>query len=248
MSDAGEKTFWEHLEDLRWLIARVLLVAGVAIVACFCFKDELFSLVLAPSRPDFVLYRLLPGFECPDLPHGLVNTSLPGQLMTHLKVAMAVGVIVAAPVVIWLVARYLSPALYPGERRALRMVFWWGALLFLLGLAVAYLLVFPLAYQFLAGYVVSDEVTNLFTLDSYIDNMLLLCLLMGVLFELPIVAVMLGRVGLVSSKLMRRYRRHALLAIVTLAAIITPTTDVFTLVLVSLPVCLLYEVSVHLVK
>ncbi len=130
----------------------------------------------------------------------------------------------------------------------MRTAFTWGTILFFLGVAIAYVLVFPLAYQFLASYEVSDEVENMFTLGSYIDNLSLLCLLMGVFFELPIVAVLLGKLGLITSSLMKEYRRHAILAIVILAAIITPTTDVFTLALVSLPICVLYEVSVHLVK
>ncbi len=248
MSDSEDKTFWEHLDDLRGLLVHVVVVSGVAIVACFCFKDELFDVVLAPSHPDFLLYRLLSGLAAPNLPAGLVNTSLAGQLMAHFKVAILAGVVVSAPVVVWLVGRYLAPALYPAEKRAMRLIFLWGGLLFFLGIAVAYLLVFPLAYQFMASYVVSDEVANMFTLDSYIDNMLLLLLLMGVLFEMPVMAMLLGRAGIVSARLMRKYRRHALLAIVTAAAVITPTTDVFTLVIVSLPICVLYEVSIHLVK
>lgn len=248
MTDSEDKTFWEHLDDLRALIVRILCVVGVAVVACFCFKETLFGVVLAPAHEDFFLYRLLSGITQPSLPSGLINTGLAGQLMTHFKVATGAGIVVSAPIIVYMMARYVAPALYPGERRALRLAFGWGTLLFLLGMFVAYSLVFPLAFQFLANYEVSGEVTNMFTLDSYIDNLLLLCLLMGVLFELPIVAIILGKLGIVTSALMKKYRRHAILAIVTVAAIITPTTDIFTLTLVSLPVYLLYEVSVHLVK
>ncbi len=248
MTGSEDKTFWEHLDDLRTLIVRILCVVGVAVVVCFCFKETLFGVVLAPSHEDFFLYQLLSGIAQPSLPSGLINTGLAGQLMTHFKVAAGAGIVVSAPIVVYMVARYVAPALYPGERRALRFAFGWGTMLFLLGMFVAYSLVFPLAFQFLANYEVADEVTNMFTLDSYIDNLLLLCLLMGVLFELPIVAIILSKLGLVTSALMKKYRRHAILAIVTVAAIITPTTDIFTLTLVSLPVYLLYEVSVHLVK
>ncbi len=248
MSESTDKTFWEHLDELRALLFRIVIILAVAVIVCFCFKDELFDFVLAPSRPDFILYRLLSGLGTPQLPDHLINTSLAGQLMTHFKVAMTVGAALCVPIIIWLVARYLAPALYPKERHAMRVAFSWGTLLFFLGVATAYVLVFPLAYQFLASYEVSGEVENMFTLESYIDNLSLLCLLMGVFFELPIVAVLLGKLGLVTSNLMKTYRRHAILAIVTLAAIITPTTDIFTLTLVSLPICVLYEVSVHLVK
>lgn len=247
-SNPGDKSFWDHLDDLRALILRILVVMAVAAVISFCLKDLLFGIVLAPSRPDFIIYKLLSGLVSPNLPEGFVNTTLTGQMMTHFKVAISAGIIASAPIVVILVAQYLAPALYPGERKALTRALTWGSILFYLGLGISYFLIFPLAYQFLASYEVSESVHNMLTLSSYVDNLLLLCLLMGVLFELPVVAVLLGRVGLVSSSLMRRYRRHAILIIVTAAAIITPTTDIFTLIIVSLPVFLLYEVSIHLVK
>ena len=248
MGASADKTFWEHLDDLRDLLARVLLVVAVAAVACFCLKDEIFNFVMAPSRPDFILYRLLSGLEPPDLGGGLINTRLSGQLMMHFKVAVGAGLCLSAPIVAWMMARYLAPALYPNERRAMGEAFLWGGVLFAVGAAMAYVLVFPLAFRFLATYEVSPLVTNMITLDSYVDNLLLLCLLMGVLFELPVVARIFSNLGLVTAPLMRRYRRHALLAIVTLAAIITPTTDALTLALVSLPVWLLYEASILVVR
>lgn len=248
MGASDEKTFWEHLDDLRALLVRALLVVAVATVVCFCLKDEIFDFVMAPSRPDFILYRLLSGLEPPDIGGGLINTRLSGQLMMHFKVALGSGLCLSAPVVAWMVARYLAPALYPGERRAMGGAFLWGGALFVIGAGMAYVLIFPLAFRFLATYEVSPAVTNMITLDSYVDNLMLLCLLMGVLFELPVVARMLSNLGLLTAPLMRRYRRHALLAIVTLAAIITPTTDALTLALVSLPVWLLYEASVLVVK
>lgn len=248
MASPTDKTFWEHLDDLRALLLRSLAVVAVAAVVCFCFKDELFAVVLAPLRPDFLLYRLLGGGAPPDFGAGLVNTRLSGQLMMHLKLAVGAGVCCSVPVLAWLGARYLGPALYPRERRALGAAFAVGGALFALGVSVAYVLVFPLAYRFLAGYEVSASVTNMITLDSYVDNMLTLCLVMGVLFELPVVARALSAAGLVDRGLMRRYRRHAIVCIVTLAAVVTPTTDALTLALVSLPVWLLYEASVLVVK
>ncbi|MDY4173749.1 MAG: twin-arginine translocase subunit TatC [Bacteroidales bacterium] len=243
-----EKTFWEHLDDLRGLLIRIVAVVSALSVICFCFKDELFGIVMAPSHPDFVLYRVLGGLIPPSIEGGLINTSLSGQLMMHFKVALGAGVCLSAPVVIFMVARYLSPALYAQERRAMTAVFVWGGLLFAVGAAVAYVLIFPLAYQFLMTYQVSPDVQNMINLQSYIDNLLLLCLLMGVLFELPVVARVLSALGLLTRGVMRRYRRHALLAIVTLSAIVTPTTDVLTLALVSLPVWLLYEASILVVR
>ena len=248
MGEEVEKTFWEHVDDLRGLIVRSLLVVAVATVVCFCLKDVIFGIVMWPSRPDFVLYKIFSGLEPPNLSGGLINTRLSGQLMMHFKVALGMGLCCSAPIVAWMVARYLSPALYPNERRALGVAFAWGAVLFVIGAALAYVLIFPLAYQFLATYEVTSEVTNMITLESYIDNLLMMCLMMGVLFELPMVARVLSGMGLLTRGVMRKYRRHAIVVIVVLAAIITPTTDALTLALVSLPVWILYEASILVVR
>ena len=244
----SEKTFWEHLDDLRGLLVRIVVVVVALTIACFCFKDALFDFIMAPSRPDFVLYRVLGGLAPPDVDGGIINTRLSGQLMIHLKVAMGAGICLSAPVVAFFVARYLSPAFYPGERRAMTAAFAWGGLLFAAGAALSYVLVFPLAYRFLMTYEVSPLVSNMVDIQSYVDNMLMLCIMMGVLFELPVVARILSGMGLLTRRAMRQYRRHAILAIVTLAAIVTPTTDILTLGLVSLPVWLLYEASILVVR
>ncbi len=251
--EAENKTFWEHLDDLRAVILRIVGVVCVATVGCFCFKEAIFELVFAPSEGDFILYRILGrvagvGAESiapPDV--RIINTELAGQLIMHLKVALGVGIVVTVPYVVWAVANYLAPALYAGERRAMRTVFCWGTALFYVGMLVSYVLVFPLAYRFLVAYQVGEMVENMISLESYVDNLLLLCLLMGVLFELPIVAVALSRVGIIDARIMRTYRRHAVLVILTVAAIVTPTTDIFTLLLVALPVYFLYEVSIVVV-
>ena len=145
-------------------------------------------------------------------------------------------------------ATYLLPALYVPERRIFIPSLVCGSLLFYVGMAVAYFLVFPLAYRFLIDYSVAIEVDNMITLQSYVDTLLILIIAMGLLFELPVVAFALGRLGIVNRGLMRQYRRHAVLIIVILAAIITPTTDALTLVLVSLPIIVLYEVSIFVVR
>lgn len=217
MEHDTEKTFWEHLDDLRGLLVKSLVVIGVLTVVCFCLKEELFAIVMAPSRPDFPLYKIFSGLTPPDISGGLINTRLSGQLMMHFKVALGAGLCCSAPVVAWMVGRYLAPRSTPTSGESWASVFIWGGLLFVMGVALSYVLIFPLAYQFLATYEVSPVVTNLISLDSYIDNMLMLCLLMGVLFELPVVAKLLSKMGLLTRGVMRRYRRHAILVIVTLA-------------------------------
>lgn len=244
------KSFWEHLDDVRTLILRLIAVVVVVSVVCFCCKELLFSLLLAPAQPDFVLYRLFSflSFDIPEQPLSLINTQMAGQLVAHLKVAISVGIVLSIPILLAIVATYLLPALYVPERRIFILSLVCGTLLFYVGMAVAYFLVFPLAYRFLIDYSVAIEVDNMITLQSYVDTLLILIIAMGLLFELPMVAFALGRLGIVNRGLMRQYRRHAVLIIVILAAIITPTTDALTLVLVSLPIIVLYEVSIFVVR
>lgn len=242
-SEAG--TFWEHLDVLRWVILRSLAVAVVFAVAAFCLKDWLFAVVLAPKSSDFVTFRLL-GVD--PFSVNLMNTGLTEQFMTHMRVAMYAGLLCAAPYIIYELFRFVSPGLYAGERRAGFWLVTSGYLMFMTGTLLNYLLIFPLTVRFLGTYQVSDEVANMLTLQSYIDTLISMSLVMGIIFELPVVCAILGRMGFISANLMSRYRRHAIVAILIVAAIITPTTDVFTLCIVSLPIWLLYELSIGLVK
>lgn len=239
-----EGTFWEHLEVLRWVIVRSLLVTVAFAVVAFCLKDWLFAVVLAPRSSEFVTFRLM-GVE-PFSIH-LMNTGLTEQFMTHVKVALYVGLLCAAPYVVYELFRFVSPGLYDQERRASRWVVTSACTMFFLGTLLNYFLIFPLTVRFLGTYQVSADVDNMLTLQSYIDTLLTMSLVMGVIFELPILCVILGRMGFINSRLMARYRRHAIVAILVVAAIITPTTDVFTLFIVALPIWLLYEVSILLV-
>lgn len=243
-----EKTFWEHLDELRSVIVRIVLSLVVLSVVLFFFKDALFGVALAPSSPDFTLYKLIsriaPLESVEEFAPQLINTELTGQFMIHMQVAFYGAVIVAAPYILWQLFGYVSPALYDNERKMVRGVLVAGTALFYAGALLSYFLIFPLSFRFLILYQVDEQVSNMIQLSSYIDTLLVLTLLMGVLFELPLVAIMLGRYGFVTSEMMSSYRRHALLAILIISAIITPTTDVFTLMIVSLPIYLLYEASI----
>ena len=244
MSGQATGTFWDHLDILRWAILRSLAVAVVFAVAAFCLKDLLFAVVLAPRSSDFVTFRLM-GVE-PFSVH-LINTGLTEQFLTHMRVAMYAGVLCAAPYIIYELFRFISPGLYAAERRAAVWVVSSGYVMFMLGTLLNYLLIFPLTVRFLGTYQVSADVDNMLTLQSYIDTLLSMSLIMGIIFELPVVCAILGRLGMVNRRLMSHYRRHAVVAILIVAAIITPTTDVFTLCIVSLPIWLLYEASILLV-
>ena len=245
MNDGGELTFWEHLDVLRGSIIRMLVAAVAAGVAAFVLKDWLFAVVLAPSGSDFVTYRLL-GVE--PFKIELVNTGLTEQFMIHMKVALAAGVLMASPYILYLLFRFVSPALYDNERRCSVRLTLAAYAMFMLGVAVNYFVVFPLTVRFLGTYQVSTDVHNLLTISSYVDTLAMMSIVFGIVFEIPVVSWLLARFGLLKSAWMGRYRRHALVAIVAVAAVITPTSDVFTLTLVSLPIWLLYEVSVLIVK
>ena len=241
----GEQvTFWDHLDELRWAIIRSLGVVVVFAVAMFCLKDQLFAVVLAPRSSDFVTYRLM-GAEAFSIP--LMNIGLTEQFMTHMRVAVYAGLLFALPYVLYELFRFVSPGLYRHERRAAMWIVCSSYLMFGLGTAVNYFIIFPFTVRFLGTYQVSADVANMLTLQSYIDTLITMSFVIGLIFELPVVCTILGRMGFVNGSLMRRYRRHAVVAILVVAAIITPTTDVFTLMVVSLPIWLLYEVSILLV-
>lgn len=244
MSEVHEGNFWEHLDDLRSTLIRILLVVCVFAVAAFCLKDWLFDVVLAPSSGRFPLFRWL-GAE-PFRIH-LMNVGLTEQFAVHLKTAAYAGLLMASPVVLYELFRFISPALYANERRYALALVGSSYLMFLLGTLLNYGFIFPLTVRFLGTYQVSPMVENMLTLSSYIDTFISLSLLIGLVFELPVFCWLLGKMGLIHRRLMQRYRRHAIVAILVVAAVITPTTDAFTLLIVSLPIWLLYEASVWVV-
>ena len=245
MSETPTMTFWDHLDELRSVIIRTVVVTVVAAAVAFCLKEQLFEIVLAPRTSDFITYRLM-GVE-PFSIH-LMNTGLTEQFMIHLKTAMYAGVLVALPYIIYLLFRFVSPALYDNERKYATLLCTSGYLMFMLGTLLNYFLIFPLTVKFLGTYQVSPDVANMLTLQSYMDTMLMMNLVMGILFELPVVSWILARMGLVNAQMMRSMRRHAVVAILVIAAIITPTTDAFTLFIVALPIWLLYELSILIVR
>ena len=233
-------TFWEHLDELRSSLIRMACVIAVFAVIAFVMKDELFAVVLAPRSSDFVTYQLL-GVKAFSL--HLMNTGLTEQFMIHMRTAVYAGLLLASPYVLYELFRFVSPALYQNERRYAVWIVGTAYVMFMVGTLVDYFMVFPLTVRFLGTYQVSPDVANMLTLQSYVDTLLGMSLVMGVVFELPVVCGLLGRMGLINAQMMVAYRRHAIVAILVVAAIITPTTDVFTLFVVALPIYLLYEVS-----
>ena len=178
----------------------------------------------------------------------LMNTGLTEQFMIHLRTALYAGVLVALPYILYQLFRFVSPALYDHERRFATLLVGSGYMMFMMGTLLNYLLIFPLTVKFLGTYQVSPDVANMLTIQSYIDTLLMMNFVMGIVFELPVVCWLLGKMGLVTAPIMSQWRRHAVVVILIVAAIITPTTDAFTLFLVALPIWLLYEMSIWIVR
>lgn len=245
MAEQGGMTFWEHLDALRSTLLRMLAAAAVAAVAAFVLKEPLFRVVLAPAHADFCTYRWL---HAEPFAIALINTQLTEPFAIHMRVAVVVGLLIVSPYLLYALYSFVAPALYERERAVSVRLLMGGYLMALLGLTANYLLFFPLTLRFLSEYTVSEEVGNLLTLTSYVDTLLLMSLLFALLFEMPVVAWLLSKAGLLRSEWMRHYRRHAIVVILTLCALITPTTDALTLLVVALPVWLLYELSIFIVR
>lgn len=245
MSDSGEMTFWDHLDVLRASIVRCVVVLLAAAIGLFAFKEFLFDdLILAPSRGDFFLYRWIGA----DVSLNLVNLEVTAQFMIHMKMAFLCALVLTFPYLIYKLWEFISPALYEKERKAARKAFIFASCLFYLGVVVGYILIFPLMLNFFADYQVSSAVPNTFSLSSYISLLTSLVITFGIVFEFPTVAALLSSLGVLTKETMRKYRRHAICAVVILAAVITPSGDPFSLAVVALPLYLLYEFSVFICK
>lgn len=238
-------TFWDHLDEMRGMLVRIILLVLVAGVGTFFLKDQLFQIVLAPASSDFVMYRLI-GTEPFALK--LINTELTELLFVHLKLSIYAGLLVVSPYVLYLLFGFVSPALYEREKHYAVWIVSSAYFMFMVGTIANYFVIFPFTVHFLGTYHVSDVVTNMLSLQSYTDTLITMNLMMGVVFELPVVCRLLSMMGVLRRGMMTRFRRHAFVAIIMAAAIVTPTTDAFTLFVVALPIYLLYELSIPLVR
>ena len=235
-------TFWDHLEELRRVLLRCIVVVALFAVLAFIFKDEVFWVIFAPKSPDFLPFIFGSSTEVQ-----LINTELTRQFVVHMMTSLYVGIIVAAPYIIFELYRFISPGLYENERRYTTPLVIASYFMFMMGIIFCYFILFPITFRFLANYQVDTSIQNLISLESYIDTLVFLSLAMGIIFEIPILSWLLGRLGILHRQQMQQYRRHAIVIILIIAAIITPTSDAITLAIVSLPMYLLYEVSIILV-
>ncbi len=251
----GEMTFLQHLEELRWHIIRSLVAIVIGAIVAFMFKDIIFDhIILAPNNPDFITNRLLcrladmvnvPLLCINQNPVELISIKLTGQFTTHITISLVAGLILAFPYVFREFWSFFRPALYEKERKYARGAVTMASLLFLAGIIFGYFIIAPLSINFLGTYRVSDLVTNQINITSYIGSVTSVALASGITFELPIVVFFLARIGVLTPEFMRKYRRHAIVVVLVVAAVITPP-DVFSLILVSIPLLILYEVSIFL--
>ena len=255
MSDnEAKQTFWEHLDVLRGALIKIIVVAIFLGVLAFCFKEFLFEIVLAPKYSDFITYDIINrissfvGSPENEFSIQLINTSLAQQFIIHMKTALYAGILCVSPYILYQLMRFISPALYEDEKSYVYKVVGFGYVMFIVGVLLSYFLIFPLTFRFLGTYQVSGDVANMISLESYISTLMGMNLMMGLVFELPIICWLFAKLGFLSSEFMKRYRKHAIVLILVIAAIITPTSDVFTLSLVSFPMWLLYEISILIVN
>ena len=253
-----QMSFWQHLEALRWVLMRIVIVYFILVGICFAAMPHIFnSVILGPTSSDFILYRWLSGLGgdgtfFPDFSGefkvDIINVKLASQFITHITTSFCLAFLLIFPYLVSEVWMFVRPALYDGEKRSVLALLFFGVPMFYLGCATGYFIVFPFTFRFLAQYQLSADISNMISLNSYIDNFTMLIFVMGIVFELPFVTWILSRMGLVTAAFLRQYRRHAVVVLLVLAAIIIPTGDPFTLMVVFVPLFLLYELSILLAR
>lgn len=251
----GAMSFWDHLEVLRWALFRSACVLAVIMVGTFIAMPYIFDrFILAPTSNDFFTYRLINAIGgdfvklSQDFDVQIININVASQFMTHISTSISLAAVIAFPYFIWEIWRFIEPALFEDEVRHLKPAFFGGTMMFYIGCAVGYMLVFPFTFRFLVEYNLSPNITNQINLQSYIDIFMMLVLVMGIVFEMPLLAWLLSLLGILRKSLLREYKRHAIVALLVSAAIITPSGDPFTLMLVFIPLYVLYELSILVVK
>jgi len=253
MTEPDEMSFLDHLEELRWHLVRAILAIVILAVVAFIFKNIVFDhIIIAPSRPDFFTNKVLCSFGkfigierlCINAEQlNLFNIKMSGQFSAHIMVSLIGGFIVAFPYVFWEIWQFLVPALYSNEKKYARGSVFFSSLLFMLGVLFGYYIIVPLSVHFLGSYQVSENVPNQINLVSYMSTVASIVLACGVIFELPILVFFLTKAGLVTPEFLRKYRRHSLVVILLLSAIITPP-DIFSQILVAFPLIGLYELGI----
>lgn len=254
-SPEKEMSFWEHLEELRWHLVRSVIILLLLAIGAFIMRKFIFDeIILAPKDPDFFTYRAfcaigkwlsLESLCIGTVPMEIINIQMSGQFLTHVYVSMMVALVVAFPYLLWEIWSFIRPALLPKEKKYSKGVVFFSTVLFMIGMIFSYFLIVPLTINFFSSYQVSASVSNTITLNSFISTVVSLTLATGLVFELPIVVFFLTKVGILTPAFMRKNRKYVLVILLTVAAIITPP-DIFSQILVTIPLMGLYEFSIFI--
>jgi sec-independent protein translocase protein TatC len=251
----GEMSFLDHIEVLRWHLVRSAAVILFFAIVAFSYPEIVFDKVIfGPKRPDFPTYKVMCDLGhkvgagdqlcMKELKFQIINTDLSGQFTTHLWIAILTGIICGFPYLLWELWRFIKPALKGTESKPAASFIISASFLFIFGVLFAYYVIVPLSVNFLATYQASSEITNMPSMDSYISLVSTLVLATGLVFELPILVYFLSRLGIITPKFMRTYRRHAVVVILIVGAVITPSPDITSQMLVAVPLYGLYELSI----
>lgn len=249
-----ENSFWDHLEDLRWSVLRSVVVVVVVTIVCFIFMPNIYDeFIMGPTRADFFVYQYLcqiganiaffPDFCNDNFNVKIINIHLTSQFLRHFTTSLWLGLTLSFPYIVFEIWKFIKPALYKEEKRNAIWVLFGSTIMFFIGCAVGYLLVFPMTFRFLASYFLSDTIENQISLDSYMDNFVTLIFMLGLVFELPLLTWFLSKMGLLKRSFFSRYRKHTIVVLLILAALITPSGDPFTLSVVFVPLYCLFELS-----
>lgn len=256
MAEEKEMAFMDHLEELRWHVVRSVVAIFVMMIAAFVFTEEIFKyIVFAPGHVDFITFRWLcqlgaatgvDGLCVTEIPMKIQSRFLMGQFTMQLTASFVIGLVVAFPYVIWELWSFVKPGLYNKEKQSSRGAVFSISVLFLLGISFGYFILSPMTIAFLANYSISPDISNEFDITSYVSTITILVVSSGLLFQLPIVIFFLTKVGIVTPTLLRSYRKHAVVAILVIGAVITPSSDPLSLSLISIPLYFLYEISIFI--
>lgn len=255
--EGKEMSFLDHLEELRWHLIRSVLAVLVFSVSAFLFKDFIWNeVIFGPTKVDFWTYQVLcdlaekleaPALCFGEIPMNIINIDITGQFTMHIKSSLIIGLVFGFPYAFWETWRFVKPGLRKSERRASRGIVFTVSMLFLSGVLFGYFIVSPLSINFLSNYTLADTIRNEIRITSVVSLVATLALACGFMFQLPVASYILSKAGIVGPETMRAYRKHAIVVILIVSAIITPP-DVISQVLIALPLMLLYEVSIGVSK
>lgn len=248
-------TFGGHLEVLRRMLFRILGVVAIISLLIFLFKETIWDILLAPSEYDFITYRTIEqivqrvnsNFHFDKYEIQLIATDLSSQFMTHITTSIYLGCLISSPYILYELFRFTLPALYDNERKYSVHVAIVIYTLFIVGVLMSYFIIFPISFRFLGTYSVAEKVNSMITLSSYISTFTSLTLVMGIVFQLPVIIFILAKMGVVDFRILSKYRKYALFIITAISAIITPP-DIMTCILVTVPLYLLYECGIWIAK